>query len=73
MHREIYNDVKIGDSATPFKSVRKSPAIDKTASDFDNENLKVKKKQITYQAWNLQCGHSWIYSWNFGPGLSGND
>ena len=44
MHREIYNDVKIGDSATPFKSVRKSPAIDKTASDFDNENLKVKKK-----------------------------
>ena len=44
MQREIYHEVKIGDSATPFKSVRKSPAIDKTASDFDNENLKVKKK-----------------------------
>ena len=28
---------------TPFHSVGKSPAIDKTASDFDNAKLKVKK------------------------------
>ena len=28
---------------TPLQSVGKSPAIDKTASDFDNANLKVKK------------------------------
>ena len=27
----------------PFQSVGKSPVIDKTASDFDNANLKVKK------------------------------
>ena len=27
----------------PFQSVGKSPAIDKTASDFYNANLKVKK------------------------------
>ena len=43
MQREIGNEVKIGDSVTPFKSVRKSLAIDKAASDFDNANLKVKK------------------------------
>ena len=27
----------------PYNSVEKSPAIDKTASDFNNANLKVKK------------------------------
>ena len=40
---EISDDVKIGSSVTPFQSVGKSPAVDKTASDFDNVNLKVKK------------------------------
>ena len=43
MQRKIGSEVKIGDSVTPFKSLGKSPAIDKTASDFDNANLKVKK------------------------------
>ena len=43
MQREISVDVKIGSSVTPLQSVGKSPAIDKTASDFDNANLKVKK------------------------------
>ena len=43
MQREIGGEVKIGDSARPFKSVEKSPAIDKTTSYFDNANLKVKK------------------------------
>ena len=43
MQREISNDVKIGSSVTLFQIVGKSPAIDKTASDFDNANLKVKK------------------------------
>ena len=42
MQREIGNEVKIEDSVTPFKSVRKSPDIDNTASNFDNANLKVK-------------------------------
>ena len=36
MQREIGDEVKIEDSVTPFKSVRKS-------SNFDNANLKVKK------------------------------
>ena len=43
MQREISNDLKIGSLVTPFQSVRKSPVVDKTASDFDNANLKAKK------------------------------
>ena len=43
MQREISDDVKIRSSVTCFQSVEKSPAVDKTASDFDNANLKVKK------------------------------
>ena len=44
MQRETGDEVEIGGSVTPFKSVGISPAIDKTASDFDNANLKVKRK-----------------------------
>ena len=43
MQQEISDDVKIGSSVTPFQSVRKSPAVYKTASDLDNANLKIKK------------------------------
>ena len=43
MQREISDNVKLGSSVTPLQNVRKSPAVDKTASDFDNANLKVKK------------------------------
>ena len=43
MQREISDDVEIGNSVTPFHSVGKIPAVDKTPSDFDNANLKVKK------------------------------
>ena len=43
MKWEISNDVKIGSSVLPFQSVGKSPAVDKTASDFDNAKLEVKK------------------------------
>ena len=43
MQREISDDVKIGSSVTPFQSVGKTPPVDKTASDFDNANLKGKK------------------------------
>ena len=42
MQPKISNDVHIGQSVTPFKSLGKSPATDKTASDFDNANLKLK-------------------------------
>ena len=44
MQKDIGDDVHIGQSATLFQSVGKSAAIDKTTSDFDNANLKVKKK-----------------------------
>ena len=43
MQREINDNVKIGSSIPPFQSVEKNTAIDKTASDFDNANLKAKK------------------------------
>ena len=43
MQQEISDSVKIGSSVTPFQSVGKSPAVDKTTSGFDNANLKVKK------------------------------
>ena len=41
---EIGDEVKIGDSVTLFKSMGKSPAIYKTASDFDDANFKIKQK-----------------------------
>ena len=41
----VGDEVKIGDSFTHFKSVGKSPAIDKRASDFDNTNLRVIKNR----------------------------
>ena len=43
MQREISDNVKMGSSVTPFQSLGKSSAIDKTASDFGNANLKIKK------------------------------
>ena len=43
MQREFTNGVKVGDSVTPFQIIGKSPALDKTPSDFDNPNLKMKK------------------------------
>ena len=43
MQKDIVDDVHIGESVTPFQSTSKSTMVDKTASDFDNANLKVKK------------------------------
>ena len=43
MQREMTDDVKIADSIIPFQSVGKSPAVDKTVSNFDNANWKVRK------------------------------
>ena len=45
MQQGIGNEVHIGELVKPFKSVEKSAAIDKTASDFDNVSLKVKKNR----------------------------
>ena len=46
--KKIGDDVHIGQLVTPFQSVGKSAAIDNTASDFDDANLNVKKKQKAY-------------------------
>ena len=43
MQNNIGDDVHIGKSVMPFQRVGKSVAVDKTASDFDNANLKIKK------------------------------
>ena len=45
MEREISDDIEIANSFMLFQSIRKSPAIDKTASVFDKLNLNVKKKK----------------------------
>ena len=43
MQRQINDNIHLGQTVTPFESLRKSSAIDRTASDFDNANQKVKK------------------------------
>lgn len=45
MEREISDDIEIANSFMLFQSIRKSPAVDKTASVFDRLNLNVKKKK----------------------------
>lgn len=42
---EISDDIEIANSFMLFQSIRKSPAVDKTASVFDKLNLNVKKKK----------------------------
>ena len=42
MQREINNEIHLGQTVAPFESIGKSSAIDKTASDFDSVNQKVK-------------------------------
>ena len=43
MQQEISNNVKIGSLVTPLQSIGKSPAVEKTTSDFDNANSELKK------------------------------
>lgn len=43
MQKDIGDDVHSGQLVTSFQSVDKSAAVDKTTSDFDNANIKVKK------------------------------
>lgn len=45
MEREISDDIEIANSFMLFQSIRKSPAVDKTASVFDKLNLNVKKNK----------------------------
>ena len=45
MEREISDHIEIANSFMLFQSIRKSPAVDKTASVFDKLNLNVKKKK----------------------------
>ena len=43
MRREIGTQVDIGKNVSVFESIGHVPSIDKTASDFDKANTKVKK------------------------------
>ena len=49
MERKIDENVHLGQTASPFDRIGKSSAIDRTPSDFDNANEKVKKiKRLIY-------------------------
>ena len=43
MQREIGTQVNMGKNVSAFESIGHVPSIDKTASDFDNADTKVKK------------------------------
>lgn len=62
MEREISDDIEIANSFMLFQSIRKSPAVDKTASVFDKLNLNVKKK--THWTWDLWCKYCLIHPWD---------
>ena len=56
MQREIGNEVHIGATVSPFDSIGRSSAIDRTASEYENSREKVKKKnQVTDIHRNIQC------------------
>ena len=44
MQREIGNEVHIGATVSPFDSIGRSSAIDRTASEYENSREKEKKK-----------------------------
>ena len=48
MQREIGTQVDIGKNVSAFESIDHVPSIDKTASDFDKADTKVKKIETTY-------------------------
>ena len=49
MQQEIDKIVNLGQIVSPFDSIGKSLAIDRTASEFDNANEKLKKiKRLIY-------------------------
>ena len=43
MQREIGNEVHVRDTVSPFGSIGKSSAIDRTVSEYENSREKVKK------------------------------
>ena len=43
MQLKIYDNLSLGQTASPLDRIDKSVAIDRTASDFDNANEKAKK------------------------------
>ena len=43
MKRQINENIHLGETVRPFKSLGHSSAIDRTVSDFDKTNQKVKK------------------------------
>ena len=48
MQCEVGTQVDIGKNVSAFESIDHVPSIDKTASDFDKADTKVKKIETTY-------------------------
>ena len=53
MQRKIDENVHLGQTVSPFDRIGKSSAIDRTPSDFDNANEKVKKNQKVDIFWQV--------------------
>ena len=64
MRREINNEVHLEQTVTPFESIRKSSAIDKSALGFDSANGKVKKIKKTYKSRHMQSALCVIHTRN---------
>ena len=71
MQKDIGDNVHIGQSVMWFQSIGKSVAVDKTASDFDNANLKIKNCKA-YWPRDLRCIFYLLHSRDLGPGFSRN-
>ena len=59
MQKDIGDDVHIGQFVMPFQCVGKSKAVNKTASDFDNANFKVKeiRRLIEHRIYDADIAH----------------
>lgn len=55
MQREIGNEVHIGATVSPFDSIGRPSAINRTGSEYENSREKVKKNQVTDIHRNIQC------------------
>ena len=53
MQQEIEKNVNLGQIVSSFDSIGKSLAIDRTPSEFDNANEKLKKNQKVDIFWQI--------------------
>ena len=53
MQREIGDEIHLGVTVSPFKNVRDSSAIGRTASNYNNAKEKVKKIRELIKNWKI--------------------